>query len=331
MSHYILLLLVLVTAAASPLWAWTVPGTGITSCYNNTEAMPNCPLPGEDFYGQNGNYKKLHLFQDDGNGIVQDLATNVPWQKVSEITPRSWNEAATYCANLVIGTHTDWRLPTIHELMTIVNNGRASPKIDSVFEGSPNGHYWSGSTVTPDSTESAWAVDFGDGSTISYTKASSTVVRCVHGATLPASVYIDNLNGTVTDQTTRLVWEKTSSVSVMTWKDALAYCENQTTGGHDDWRMPNIQELNSLVDFTRIYPAPSIDPIFPVPSAPYESYWSNTTVLFSSDYYSLAWYITFDHGQAQYGNLKTASIKARCVRSLDVSSSAPSSYLLLLD
>ncbi|MEF3698275.1 Lcl C-terminal domain-containing protein [Desulfolutivibrio sp.] len=330
MTRFIPFFLILITASASPLWAWTVPGTGQTACYNNTTLLPNCPFPGAVFYGQNGNYKKLHLFQDDGNGVVHDMVTKLPWQKVSELTTRNWNDAATYCENLAIGTYTNWRLPTIHELLTIVNNGKASPKFDSIFEGNPQGHYWSGSKVTPDSTGYAWAIDFGDGRTTSNEKTSTCVVRCVHGATLPSSVYVDNLDGTVTDQTTRIVWEKISSVSAMTWENALAYCESRTTGGHDDWRMPNIQELNSLADYSRIYPDPSIDPIFTVPSGQYESYWSSTTVLFSSDYYSLAWYITFDHGQAQYGIAKSTLIKVRCVRNLDTPASAlPASFLLM--
>ena len=33
------------------------------------------------------------------------------------------------------------------------------------------------------------------------------------------------------------------------WHDALAYCENLDLGGHDDWRLPNVKELQSIVNY----------------------------------------------------------------------------------
>jgi hypothetical protein len=79
--------------------------------------------------------------------------------------------------------------------------------------------------------------------------------------------FIDNSDGTVLDSRTGLMWEqKTDDGGVRdkdntyTWKDALAYCENLTLGGHDDWRLPTIKELSSLVDLSRYNPA--IDPVF---------------------------------------------------------------------
>ena len=246
--------LVAVFAFACPGWAWEIPGTDIFNCYNNTEEMPVCPSPGEDFYGQNGTYKKLHLYHDDGNGIVRDLVTELSWQKIVDNTPRDWNESGTICADLILGEHDDWRIPTIRELMTIVDNGKATaPKFNDVFEGDYSSYYWSSTTVAPENSGGAWTVDFGEGDTQSAPKTGTNIVRCVRGGPLQASVFVDNLDGTVTDQTTNVRWEKTSSPAAMTWKDALRYCENQTTGGHTGWRMPNIQELNTLVDFPGLF------------------------------------------------------------------------------
>jgi len=49
------------------------------------------------------------------------------------------------------------------------------------------------------------------------------------------------------------------------WCDALAYCENLDFAGHDDWRLPNVRELQSIVDYGRFNP--SIDPVFGACSA----------------------------------------------------------------
>lgn len=322
--------LVAVFAFACPGWAWEIPGTDIFNCYNNTEEMPVCPSPGEDFYGQNGTYKKLHLYHDDGNGIVRDLVTELSWQKIVDNTPRDWNESGTICADLILGEHDDWRIPTIRELMTIVDNGKATaPKFNDVFEGDYSSYYWSSTTVAPENSGGAWTVDFGEGDTQSAPKTGTNIVRCVRGGPLQASVFVDNLDGTVTDQTTNVRWEKTSSPAAMTWKDALRYCENQTTGGHTGWRMPNIQELNTLVDFSRPFPEPAIDPVFQISTNPFESSWSNSTFL---GYFGYAWYITFDHGRAMYDFTKTNSMQVRCMRDADAPpppTIAPSVLLLL--
>ncbi|MDF7801104.1 DUF1566 domain-containing protein [Pontiellaceae bacterium B1224] len=61
--------------------------------------------------------------------------------------------------------------------------------------------------------------------------------------------YKDNGNGTVTDLNTGLIWQQTPNFKRMTFDEAKVYCENLTTGGYDDWRLPSIKELYSLADF----------------------------------------------------------------------------------
>ncbi|HCL58084.1 MAG TPA: hypothetical protein DHW82_13910 [Spirochaetia bacterium] len=78
--------------------------------------------------------------------------------------------------------------------------------------------------------------------------------------------YTDNGNGTIKDNGTSLVWQKCSAgqtndafcsgtVSAMNWQSALAYCEMLSLGGREDWRLPNLKELLSLVDYTKYNPA----------------------------------------------------------------------------
>ena len=74
----------------------------------------------------------------------------------------------------------------------------------------------------------------------------------------------------------------------MPWCEALAYCENLSLAGHDDWRLPNVRELQSIVDYGRHDPA--IDPVFEAVS---DSYWSSTSGAFFPGF---AWIVVFNVG-----------------------------------
>lgn len=61
--------------------------------------------------------------------------------------------------------------------------------------------------------------------------------------------YTDNNDGTITDNVTGLMWQKDMGEK-MTYEEALEAAENCTLGGYDDWRIPTIKELYSLILFT---------------------------------------------------------------------------------
>ena len=106
----------------------------------------------------------------------------------------------------------------------------------------------------------------------------------------------DNGDGTVTDNATGLMWMKidsghlkagTNKDGKLNWQQALDWAENLEYAGHSDWRLPNVKELQSIVDYTRS-PATTnsaaIDPIFQTTSfiaeggrADYPCYWTGTT------------------------------------------------------
>jgi len=65
--------------------------------------------------------------------------------------------------------------------------------------------------------------------------------------------YKDNGDGTVTDLVTGLVWQK--SFSVMTYEEALTAVEKFRLAGYDDWRLPTIKELYSLILFSGVDPS----------------------------------------------------------------------------
>lgn len=110
--------------------------------------------------------------------------------------------------------------------------------------------------------------------------------------------FTDNGDGTVTDHCTGLQWQQNSAdvngdrqstdQDFVPWCDALKYCESLSFAGHDDWRLPNVRELQSIVDYGRS--KPSIDPIFGALSS---YYWSST--LFAGGRIN-AWNILFNGG-----------------------------------
>ncbi len=86
--------------------------------------------------------------------------------------------AATYCSELVMGGHEDWRLPTSVELEGIVNYGVRNPAIDSTFQNTASSYYWSSSSFVGNEN-GAWIVDFNYGNVNGDYKDYDGYVRCV--------------------------------------------------------------------------------------------------------------------------------------------------------
>lgn len=126
-------------------------------------------------------------------------------------------------------------------------------------------------------------------------------------STVFAASFTDNLDGTVTDSVTGLMWQKGDDGITKNWQTALSYCEVLLLAGHSDWRLPDIKELESIVDDSIFSPA--IDTNF-FPSAYSSFYWSATTFANITPY---AWDVNFYDGNV-YGYLKSYNYYARCVR-----------------
>ena len=121
--------------------------------------------------------------------------------------------------------------------------------------------------------------------------------------------YTDLGNGVVKDNVTGLEWQKATAPGTYTWQQAIDYCNNLSLGGKDDWRLPTIKELTTLVDSSIPYPGPTINTTF-FPGTVASHYWSSTT--FASNT-SFAWYVLFGYGYVNGGN-KTGYYYVRAVR-----------------
>ncbi len=118
--------------------------------------------------------------------------------------------------------------------------------------------------------------------------------------------FTDNVNGTITDNVTSLMWQKRDDATVRDWATAGTYCADLSLSGYSDWRVPTKKELMSIENFGTI---PAIDTTY-FPETQSSRYWSSTTV---PTYTDQAWIVSFDSGKVIYG-FKTASYYARCVR-----------------
>src|SRR3990167_9252666 len=86
-------------------------------------------------------------FTDNGNGTVTDSDTGLIWQKEDDNTTRTWESAITYCEGLSL-SYTDWRLPNIKELKSIVDNTKDSPAINKIYFPNTNSSYYWSSTAS---------------------------------------------------------------------------------------------------------------------------------------------------------------------------------------
>ncbi len=284
-----------------------LPDTGQTKCYDTAGTQIACAGTGQD-----GEYSINPMsYTDNANGTVTDNVTGLMWQKEDDNTTRNWTDAGTYCDSSTLGGHTDWRLPTKKELITIVDYSipDPGPTINTTyFPNTKNARpYWS-STTAAIGTTLAWSVYFGGGSVSYYYKSlGAYYVRCVRGGQSSPS-FTNNGNDTVTDNVTGLIWQQGEPGS-MTWANALSYCEGLNLGEHSDWRLPNIKELESITDDTQYSPA--IDTTY-FPNTNEDYYWSSTTY---AKVTRNAWYVYFTSGDVTYiGSDKSYSFYVRCVR-----------------
>jgi hypothetical protein len=291
------LLIVCVVLLLSPYIALAqlLPDTGQKKCYDESgsEILP-CPLLGQDFYGQDASYAPCnpHYYTDLGSGIVRDNVTRLEWQKDTAPGTYTWQQAEDYCNNLVLGGHSDWRLPTVKELSILVDSSvvRPGPVIDPTFSNTVSSFYWS-STTKANLPDNAWNVSFITGGVAYISKSMGYYVRAVRGEQLPNN-FKDNGDGTITDSSTGLMWQMDGSTTRQ-WKEALSYCENLTLADYNDWRLPNRNELQSIVDYTRYNP--TIDPIFANTES--SRYWSSTT---DASYPDATQFVHFSNGDIGY-------------------------------
>jgi hypothetical protein len=356
-----------------------VPYTGLTKCYDAAGNPITCPNDGMPFFGQDANNQINSMsygFEGEGKDkVIKDKVTGLIWElktKKDNVPhyddPHDANNIYTWYdhdpatnggnpgtagvgsdtedfinqlndANNPYGGYSNWRLPTVRELNSIVNYNKWNQTVNAdIFINIQNGLYL---TATSDASDmyNAWGINFSYGENQSVPKGNKYYVMAVsdgktqsasrmadellesaefeslENATAPVGHYVENDSKTaVTDTSTGLMWEKAGSAETNTWEESLTYCaelREKKIGGYSDWRMPTIKELSTLADYSRNL-SPTINPIY-FPNCYSNAYWTGTSYTYDP---RQAWFLNFTNGESNY-NFKSEMNKlyVRCVRS----------------
>lgn len=205
------------------------------------------------------------------------------------------------------GGCTDWRLPTSKEISSIIDSGAYDPAINlEWFPNSPSpGGYW---TSTPHAGTLGFFIaniHIQKGIINYATKNCSRHIRAVRGGKNSVKDLIFHNDGTFTDKNTGLIWQESVPNEAYTWDKALLYIDELALAGHSDWRLPNRNELESLLDYSTYEPA--IDPLL-APNTISSPYWSSTTSVNNAQQ---AWRVNFDHAHVLiYDKINAFQVRA---------------------
>ena len=280
--------------------------TGQDKCYNNRENETiTCPSSSnDDFYGQDAYYANLDKCTPQSftvsSNVVVDNNTGLVWEKSPSSNTYTWANRNTHCSELNssnYGGKNNWRVPNPLELLTIVDSSRLKPATNSNFTEMPTSSLdasnllWTNNEYKND-TSKAYYFTLYYGAYVYREKNSTYKVLCVSGDELTAATSNDFVTSSdgkiVTDNKTGLIWQKEYATD-KTWQQALKYCEDSTYAGYSDWRLPNRNELASLINYEKL----SGSPYSYFPDMPSFQFWS------SSSYEALrndAWVVYFNYG-----------------------------------
>jgi len=244
--------------------------------------------------------------------------------------------------------YSDWRLPNRRELRSLISHQTRRPALpeNQPFTNIFNGWYWSSTTATI-SPAHAWYVNIDGGRMFYGGKDQSFLVWPVRGqgsGVLPATgqtrCYAEAgevipCAGTgqdsefscgccwpsprfqeaspegIIDRLTNLCWRRAAELcGPVIWAQALAAVAglNEQPGGSRDWRLPNINELESLVDCGTHGPAlPAGYPFVKTQDV----YWSSTTSLYEPDW---AWALYLNKGAVGVGQKTQAGFHVWAVQ-----------------
>ncbi len=315
------------STSGSNSYSYPVVDTSQSHCYNSsTGSSETCSGVGfdADYSGNQPSYTLSTdglTVTDNVTNLVWTQSTDINSDGVVDYDDKlSQSDAVNYCSNLSLGGRVDWRLPDIKEAYSLIlfNGEDASAYSGTDTSGLVlflNDNYFDrafgdpGSTIpimadrlidaqyasttlytstTMSGDASMFGVNYVDGRIKGYpTLTKDYYVRCVTGNTsYGINDFVDNSDATISDQATGLMWQQDDAEST-DWDDAISQCEASTTASYSDWRLPNVKELQSILDYSRspdINNSAAIDAVFNASSFTNEEgvtdwgyYWASTT------------------------------------------------------
>ncbi|MCR5323106.1 MAG: DUF1566 domain-containing protein [Lachnospiraceae bacterium] len=266
-------------------------------------------------------------FKKEGD-VIHDINTGLYWEfksgdaaavnsgsrrfsfaDAADVHIRELNEAA-------FGGYDDWRVPNKDELRSIFDYGKEESVIPEIFGCCPVGDYWT-KNVYKLQPYFSWVLFSGFGSGIAKRTDAQNFVIAVRGGNdrrfgePDESRFTDNGDGTVTDEATGLMWQKDTNRR-MGPKDAEEYISGMDLAGYTDWRLPNIKELNTILNLNESKDNWFFN-AFPVPENEKMLHYSACD-LFERHY---AWITNFTYGYDGYYGGRSAPLLSRAVRYAD--------------
>ncbi|KGE21536.1 fimbrial protein FimH [Leptospira interrogans serovar Lai] len=343
-------------APAGPFNPGAIFDTGQTLCWNGAGTVQTCALwlPGADgdfnnvpnarsFVGptQHCKFTSDYTIFDPLHGLTWkacaqgqtgsdcsgSVAAPINWADANAGLSGSCTELNTLNSGEGYAGRTNWRIPTVRELASIVHYTN-NPHIENAFFPSRTftGRPYMTSTIDARAAGNNWAIDFSvappmDVRILSTAQATSIYLRCVSGNAMPVTSFVDQGDGTIRDLNTGLLWAQCSEgqggvgcmfggIGALEWNQARGNCNGKVLVPGRVWRLPNINELLSIIDYSDPNPIlPTIDTIF-FPNTPNPSgYWTSTT--YDSNK-SLAIAVAFGNGIVATSD-KSGTLYARCV------------------
>jgi hypothetical protein len=298
-----------------------LPDTGQTACYEADGAERPCGDPTSPTWGQDGDVvPNAPDLVAGAAGVLEDTLTGLSWEQDAPTAATDRRGAEQHCAGLTLAGRADWRLPTVRELLSIVDYGATAGQratIDPRFTGTARAYYWTADADPSNDTRTV-RVSFRYGTTLSQeSTVADGYVRCVAGAAaggaapglVPDLVPIEREAG-VYDPAAGLFWQRVPSGN-LPWTGALAYCNGLESQGFIGFRLPDVKELATLLRPDRADPV--LDPdLFPGIRVG-QAFWTSTTSndpLYRDEAYTIALGDTGAIGRQRKADFR----QALCVR-----------------
>ena len=277
--------------------SYLIVDTAQSSFWNDGNNEISLPLSGDSFYGQDAQYSNnLPSYTNNADGTISDNVTGLMWTQTLDLNgdgsidsndKLTLKEALSKISSVNTGDYTDWRIPTIKELYSLINFNGIDPKLDQTTNLHPfidttyfefgYGDSSAGErtidtqvgtqTVYVDKTfigfQTMFGVNFADGRIKGYPLAVSMTsigeskfyFYYVRGnKAYGVNNFRDNGDKTISDTATKLMWSQDDSGTGMSWEEALVWVQEKNAAnylGYRDWRLPNAKELQSIVDYSK--------------------------------------------------------------------------------
>lgn len=302
--------------------------TGQCTCHDVDGVEIECTDSGQDAEFHTGLVWPEPRFERNVD-VVFDNLTGLYWSANASLAglPLEWTEAHRFIEQMNTAAelgYSDWRLPGRRELRSLICHQSRRPALpaDHPFDNVFPHWYWSATTVAAH-PDHAWYVNMDGGRMFYGGKDQAFMLWPVRGEGNSAVRHaaksddpdwteprFECLSSGVHDRFTGLLWQPRASLTTGTvnWREALDAVDRLNHEfGSRSWRLPNINELESLVDYTQFSPAlPETYPFVEVGRI----YWSSTTSLYEPDW---AWSLYLDDGAVGVGQKAFARFSAWAV------------------